>query len=158
MEIELSDVISYFIGFLSALLVALITLWFQHKLEEKKIKKALVSELQINAKILARMHDYFKKTKSKKFYPILHTVVYEDLVRRGILYDLPEDLRIELVNVYNHIKAINSACLVSIWGLVPIDPDRAISELPQVIDQIINVTQRLIQLWKIKHWRRELNS
>jgi len=140
-------------SFLSALIVALITtfgaIWYNHYLEKETIKKGFISELLINAEIMKRSYEQFRVNKIGKSYPILHTVVYEDIRRKGILYELPEELRTQIVNLYNNIIAFNTASNASIYGLVPIDPEKATSALSLMLSLVNNILQRLKQLWKM---------
>lgn len=144
------EILSFIAALVTALITALVTVRYNHKLDEKVVKKAFISELLINREVIKALYDEIRATKTTRSYPILHTVAYDDVRRKGLLYRLPKDLQKRIITLYGGIIIYNTVSTASTYGLVELIPDKVVANLSTMLDLIKSILPKLAQTWNIK--------
>ena len=134
-----------------SLLVAYIVIKIQGYRETKKLKKAFIAELQTNLQILNKLEKDPNQDIGylDRYLPRLHSTVYKELIRSGLILTLPPHISNKITEVYEAIEEYNTTAHIANYigsrAETIIEPN--INTIKTKIQQL---QQKLQQQWKIK--------
>jgi len=118
----------------------------------RSLKRAFITELQINLQILNKTEELLStEGKLTTYIPRLHTHMYEEIVRNGLLYNLSPKTINKIIETYEDIKRFNTISYIS--EAIVIQPNNKLTtiNLRQIMRPLKTKIQQLLQ--ELKTWQ-----